>query len=24
VGEDTLKWSIGAGREVVLLRAKNN
>ncbi len=24
VGEDTLKWSIGAGREVVLLRAKKN
>ncbi len=23
VGEDTLRWSIGAGREVVLLRAKN-
>jgi hypothetical protein len=23
VGEDTLRWSIGSGREVVLLRAKN-
>ena len=22
-GEDTLRWSIGSGREVVLLRAKN-
>lgn len=23
VGDDTLRWSIGSGREVVLLRAKN-